>query len=250
MTPWKSAFSGGLSSPPALCAPANRFAWKVAAALGAGTLALGFSLFGGCSDDTGTGGEGGGENPELVDVVYLGGTDEALEALLAASIKDEPANAPVFDEPLDGATIGPDNPTFRWHLGSTTARRGPTNPVDPRTFGAPRAPELSPLERTLGALLHSALAHTPAAYAHGTPVNGAATFIVLSTDADDKVLRVFTTSLELTPDNTAWGQIKDAAAASNNTLHAQLTYAIFEDNRVAQDGGPWQGAEITVTVTP
>jgi hypothetical protein len=39
-----------------------------------------------------------------------------------------------------------------------------------------------------------------------------------------------------------------AAAAAPITL--KLTGAIFQDNRIAQDGGPYKGSEFTFTISP
>ena len=77
---------------------------------------------------------------------------------------------------------------------------------------------------------------------HGDPVNGRAYLVVFSTAADPELLRVFTTNLSYTPDATAWGTLTGAGEAVSVTI----TSAVFEQNRVAQGGGPWVGPAVTL----
>ena len=72
---------------------------------------------------------------------------------------------------------------------------------------------------------------------HGDPVNGRAYLVVFATATDPEVLRVFTTETSYTPDAAAWSTVTGAGAAVTVTI----TSAIFEQNRVAQGGGPWVG---------
>ena len=93
-------------------------------------------------------------------------------------------------------------------------------------------------------LLERALSNVPSAYAHGEPVNGPAYFLVLSTASDPKLVRVFTLASEYTPDATTWAKIAGAGAP----ITATILSAQFEENRVLQDGGPWESAPITFSV--
>lgn len=192
-----------------------------------------------CADDTSSGGAGGGD--PLGDVQYQGGaTDEALEALLAATPKDEPARAPVFDFPLDGAELpSGDVPIFKWHAGAT-ARANPP----------PRLPAFEPLAPTrraspVDALLGLALAWETPALAHGTPITGPAFLLTMESDGT-RIARLFTTGTEYLPNADTWAKLK----AAKQPLKLTLLGAEFETNRVAQDGGPWQGTPVTVTVGP
>lgn len=77
---------------------------------------------------------------------------------------------------------------------------------------------------------------------HGDPVNGRAFLLVFATEGDPQLLRVFTTGLSYTPDDAAWSKVSGAGGAVTVTI----TSAIFEQNRVAQGGGPWVGPAITL----
>lgn len=77
---------------------------------------------------------------------------------------------------------------------------------------------------------------------HGDPLNGRAYLVVFSTPASPELLRVFTTNLTYTPDADAWATITGAGEAVSVTI----TNAVFEQNRVAQGGGPWVGPTVTL----
>ena len=192
-----------------------------------------------CSDDTGTGGAGGGD--PLGDVQYQGNaTDEALEALLAATPKDEPARAPVFDFPLDGATLpSGEAPIFTWHAGATARAQPPARLPSCDAF-AP-TPPWTPVDALLGV----ALAHATPALAHGTPTTGSAFLLTMEADGAP-VARVFTTGTEYLPNADTWAKLKSAKQPVTLTLLG----AEFETNRVAQDGGPWESVPVTVTIGP
>ena len=217
--------------------------WKaLLAASAAGSVTLAGALFGGCSDDTGTGGGGGGSGADLSGVIYEdAATDEALEALLAASIANEPEKAAVIDAPEGGDALpATPIPTFRWHAG--TQASGPVR-SPAQWWTLPRGPVRTPSSR-FASLLEQALSGVPSAYAHGDPVNGTGYFLVLSTASNDKLVRVFTLGTEYTPDPTTWATITGAG----EPIFAAILSAEFEANRVIQGGGPWQSEPITFTV--
>ncbi|WP_437775416.1 hypothetical protein [Sorangium sp. So ce1097] len=203
---------------------------------------------GACSD----GGGGASSVPELADVIYEGGaTDEALDVLLAAEPKDDPAQGTVFDAPEDGATLpGDAAPELTFHIAGAAQGAAPRAAPAPRRAagGAPvdlRAREPgagSPRWGELGALLGPARA----ARAHGTPVNGRAYLLVFSTPGREGLLRVFTTRLSYTPDAAAWEKLRAAGAP----ITVDVTNAIFENNRIVQGGGPFAGEPVTFSIEP
>lgn len=210
---------------------------------GASTFAL--SLGAGCGDDTGAGGESDEENPALADVVYAGGaTDEALESLLDATATESATQGAGFTSPANGATVSAaSSPSFTWAVGAKSGRLTPADhPVqifsDP-TKTQPRQCDDHPM---IG-LLQGFLAHERSAFAHGTPTSGPAYFVVFSASGNDKLLRVFTTDTSYAPDATALGKLKGAG-----TIHAVIENAEFDQNRIAQDGGPFTGPAIDFTV--
>ncbi|WP_437874975.1 hypothetical protein [Sorangium sp. So ce513] len=204
---------------------------------------------GACSD----GGGGASSVPELADVIYEGGaTDEALDVLLAATPKDDPAQGTVFDAPEDGATLpGDAPPELTFHIAGAAQGAAPrAAPALRRAAGGaavdPRAREpgaaTSPAWADLGALLGPARA----AQAHGTPVNGRAYLLVFSTPGHEGLLRVFTTRLSYTPDAAAWDKLRAAGAP----ITVDVTNAIFENNRIVQGGGPFAGEPVTFSIAP
>jgi hypothetical protein len=84
------------------------------------------------------------------------------------------------------------------------------------------------------------------AEAHGTPFSGTATWVVFSTAANSKLHRVFTSELSHTPLQAAW----DTLMAAGAPITVTLVGAIFEDNRLAADGGPFEGSSTTFTIAP
>jgi hypothetical protein len=208
--------------------------------LGAG--AAGVGLLAACGDDHDHDheGEGGGVvDPGIADVVFEGGaTDEALEALIAAGATSDLTQGTRFLEPLAGATLDPSTPiTFRWAVGQTDAK-APSVEAPSRVAGVPRRSvadlaEPGLVERALGALLGVRTAH-----AHGTPIDGRAYFLVFRTESNPRLLRVFTTRLDYTPSSEAWAKL---TGEGGGTITAEITGAIFEQNRIPADGGPWLG---------
>jgi hypothetical protein len=157
---------------------------------------------------------------ELADVIYQGGAnDEALELLIATAATPDATRAAVLTWPADGESI-PASPVkeFWWEEGSTAR---------------------APVERLL-------LGPLRAAFAHGAPVNGPAYFVVFSTSTNDKLVRVFTTELSFTPDAATWQKMVDA----NEPVQCVITNAVFDNNLLAADGGPFVGAPTTFSITP
>jgi hypothetical protein len=80
------------------------------------------------------------------------------------------------------------------------------------------------------------------ALAHGTPINGRAYLFVFSTVDDPALLRVFTTSPDYIPDDAALAKLH----AVTDKIEVEVTNAIFEENRIPADAGPFKGVPITV----
>ena len=206
----------------------------------------------GTTGTTGTGGAGGAaENKNIADVIYEAETnDEALEVLLAATPAANPAKVAVFDAPTDAAALpSTPIPTFSWSMkAGTGGARAPMPPTMTRLalgdFVArerrewPGREQLRPLLDLLGS--------ERAASAHGAPLNGLGYFLVFTTKANDKLLRVFTAKTTYTPDAAAWAKLTSAGGS----IAASVLTAIFDNNDVAADGGPFAGPAISFTVTP
>lgn len=202
-----------------------------------GTAALcAITMNGACHDDTGP--------IELEDVLYEGGaSDEALESLIAAKLVTDASQAAIFDAPMSGATLpATPAPTFSWKVGGMAA-----NDVRPST-GEPGA-AVAFLHRSFDEVAPRALTNflfggSRSAYAHGEPLSGPGYLLVFSTASNDKLLRVFTSKTTYTPDDAALTRLTEAG----DTIHAVVTHAEFEENRIATDGGPFAGTEITFTL--
>lgn len=170
---------------------------------------------------------GGGAPPidDLLDVVYEGGaTDEALRAMLAESlVTSSSEGASMLTPPPSSSLTSASAPTFVWAVGAKTAVGEAPRAVDP----ARRAPPRRGIALRLG---------PRAALAHGTPISGRAYFVVFTSLRGERLARVFTTSLEHTPSENVWGRIAAAGA-----FFVVVTNALFEENRVAADGGPYRG---------
>ena len=82
-----------------------------------------------------------------------------------------------------------------------------------------------------------------AAFAHGAPFNGTAFYLVFSTDQDEQILRVFTNATSYTPDEAAWEKL----SAAEGTIKLEIMSAIFENNLLTSDGGPYDGSSITLS---
>ena len=193
----------------------------------------------GCGDDSagGNGGSGGsGGQASLAGVVYEGGaTDEALEALVATPAKTNAAEAVAFTAPAEGAVVPVDPvPTFKWAIGGGDARLPPADLLR-LPGGHTETHEPGWIER---------LIHAREAHAHGVPISGRAYFVTFSDAAGTPVLRVFTQKLEYTPAADALEKLAVAGA-----VKADVVNAIFEENRIVADGGPFTGTPRSFSVT-
>lgn len=84
------------------------------------------------------------------------------------------------------------------------------------------------------------------ASAHGDPFNGTGTLLVFSTASDAKLVRVFTGVTTCTPTKEEW----DKMAAAGKPITITLISAVFEQDRVVMNGGPFAGSISTFTVAP
>jgi hypothetical protein len=168
-------------------------------------------------------------------VVYLGGaTDEALDALVAATAKSDDSKAITFEAPAKDEVIPGDDPfTFVWLEAGAQAR---IDPLQPR----PKHREAPVLERALGVLL----AGTPVAHAHGDPISGPAYYLIFSSSTEKELVKVFTTGTDYQPGGNEWNKLKGV----DGTVTLRLVWADFEENRIVQDGGPWSTPPLTFTI--
>lgn len=210
------------------------------------------TLVAGCGDSGAGAGGSGGAPAVIPDVVYEAlASDEAYEALLAATPIEDTAEAAYVTSPAEGAALGAASPeTFEWRVGPTEARWAPVTPSGPR-FGAARHAEGARPGSVHGwltgapvdVLLGPALSARQAA-AHGPPVNGRAYYLVVEDAAGAIVHHVFTLDLSHTPSPEAWALL----AAAEGPLRGHVVNAIFEDNRIVEDGGPFLGPSVTFSV--
>ncbi len=206
----------------------------------------------GCKGSSGTGGAGGDQgDPTLADVVFEGGaTDEALGALIAATPATTPPTLVAnFTSPTNNAMVASSPaPRFTWARGAMATDARPVElpaPLFEREVG-PRAGagRRGPFEGAARSIAEALLAGIPEAHAHGTPMSGTGYFVLFTTTKNDKLLRVFTSATEYTPDAASLAKLQGAGEA----IHAVVTNADFDQNRIAQDGGPYKGAEIVFTL--
>lgn len=209
--------------------------------LGLATVGFGVGLFVGCGDSSSDG--TGGAGPDISDVVFEGGTnDEALEALLAAVVKDDAEKVPVVTWPLDGDEVPADEaPWFGWQPASELAQA----PMQPSLLRyGHKLPLPSRQPTVVQQLLEPLFAGVRPAHAHGEPISGPAYFAVISSESEPELVRVFTTAREYLPTEEVWEKIK----AVNEPITVTVTAAEFDGNRIAQGGGPWKGSSITFTI--
>ncbi len=209
--------------------------------VGLGALGFGLGLFGGCGD---SGSDGtGGQGPDISDVIYEGGTnDEALEALLAAAVVEDAEKVPVVTWPLDGDEMPDDEiPWFGWQPASELAQ-APVQPTPHRYGRTLPPPSLQPT--VVQRVMEPLLAGVRSAHAHGEPISGPGFFAVISSESEPELVRVFTTAREYLPTEEVWEKIK----AVNEPITVTVTAAEFDNNRIAQEGGPWKGSSITFTI--
>jgi len=185
---------------------------------------------------------------ELSDVLFEGGaTDEALVALDSALDQKDPVadatRSPVLDMPSAAQLPKSPVPTFTWHSGMVTH-------LSPgRMDVLPDAPALIqwPESKSVVAMgLSEFFGPVKAAHAHGDPLVGPATFLVFSTATNAKLVRVFTNQTSYTPAQSVW----DKLVAANAEITLSLIGAEFDNNRIADGGGPFQGTKYVFTITP
>ncbi len=174
---------------------------------------------------------------DLVDVVYVGGpTDESLLHLLVARVEDEPSKRLVLDSPDTSVPAAKELPaTIAFHSASQAS-------VAPRR----RAPESAerPAWRRLASQVLAFVSPERSAWAHGTPYNGQAYYLVVN-DATGKLqLRVFTAQTSYTPDTGTWQKLAGAA----QPLTLQATSGFFEENEIPIDGGPFVGGSFQFSI--
>jgi hypothetical protein len=194
------------------------------------------------SDDATSGGTSSGGD-DLADVIYEvegGGGDEALEALLSVEPVREPSKFAVLSVPVEGQAFEASAPpTFAWDVEQAAQSR--VLPGEAPRWLAPRRDvrtvhARSPLDELFGPIR--------SAHAHGPPVNGEAYLLVIEGPDDDELLRVFTTKTSYTPDETTWNEV----AAAAGPLTAWVLMGIFDENRIAPDGGPFPGPRVAFTI--
>ena len=237
-----------------------RFDHRFLARLALVTVPLCCAPFLGCSDseDDDAAAAGGHELEGYEDVAYEGDTtDEALVSLVAAleqGTVEDPAKSAVLDAPVE-AVPAATPPTFTWHVGPESRREAPDRsrhaalpPSEPlpgpslRLFEQP-APRAGTF---LELALQAALSGVPSAHAHGDPFNGYGTLLAVSSSSNPKLARVFTGDSTWTPSAAIWQAIVDAGG----TLTVTLVGADFEQNRIAEGGGPFDGSTTTFTIAP
>jgi len=218
---------------------------RIAVASLAGATALGFGLFAGCQDDT-TDGVGGAQASEIEGVIYEGGmTDEALEALLEAPLKTDVEKTAAFTWPEPDAQISPTEPfEFCWHVGPVAQRSQPKSDSRLGLHFEPSVVEPSAFDVASRSLLGSMLSGVPAAHAHGTPVNGPGYFLVISSESEPYLVRVFTNIFDYKINDPDWEKMKAVKAP----MTAKVIWADFETNRVLPEGGPWEGTPVTFSI--
>jgi len=177
-----------------------------------------------CSSSSSSIADAGTVTEDLEDVIYEGGAnDEALRALLGgASQKGRTVSvtAPTTNEVVPG-----DQPfVFAWSdIKQASLDRKRQSP-------------------TFGARLRDFLEGT--AFAHGESINGAGYFVTFSTADNPKLLRVFTTKNGTVPAAAAWGRMK----AAKVPISVRIRAATFEESRLANGGGPFDGPVTTFTI--
>lgn len=190
--------------------------------------ALSFLLLAACSDHDEP--APSKTEPDISTTVYVGGTtDEALEPFIDATPKDDPRYYVIVDSPELGEPLPSNTPAeLRYHLASEATHL----PSRPPPVLAPEPRWKRPLRELL-----QLLGPPRVAYAHGTPYNGTAYFLLFR-DADGAPqLSVFTGQGTYAPDDPAWKTL----AAAKQPLSLEITSAFFEDNAIPLDGGPFVG---------
>lgn len=206
------------------------------------TLRLATFAFTGLSLSVGAGCEEESTAPPEAEVIYeAGATDEALDALLAETAQDVPAEAAHLTWPVDGEMLLPDDPLSFWFERFEEEARIGVPPSPTRHASRGFELDFGVSSRTLSPFVVPALFALPnEAFAHGTPINGRAYYLVASTKDRPNLLRVFTMDETFEPDEAA----KSILTGARAPITVVVTNAVFEDNRVIE--GPFEGIPITV----
>lgn len=169
-----------------------------------------------CEDD-----HGSNTNP---DVVFEAGTnDEALRTLLDTPAVKDPARGPWVSSPTPNAKIPKASPmTFEWRgMTASLDRHGPARSRSDMPIGPMRS-----------------------ASAHGAPVSGVASLLVVASADNPQLLRVFTKNTTYKPDDATWTRLTQASG----TLNATITTASFDNNNLVQGSGPFATDAIPFTL--
>lgn len=153
---------------------------------------------------------------EVTDETMLGMAN-AMEASapMSSSTKSPTLDYPEHQASLPAGTI----PTFTWHLGSgSDAARTSTNGLSPTAIEP----------------------------AHGDPFSGYATYLEFMVGMEAPMTEVLTSELSWTPSQEVW----DTFVAAGQPIMVMLIGAEFEQDRVIQDGGPYEGSVIEFEVVP
>lgn len=165
----------------------------------------------GCSDDEATHDQVAG----LEDVVYEGGaTDEALNALIGAPVKA--GKTVTFTAPAAGASVKTGDAAFTL------------------TWDA--------LAKASASFWKSAF-EPKVAHAHGAALFGNGYYLQFTRDGQS-ILSVFTANTSYTPTVSAWQKLV------TGNVSVTLTAALFDNNNVARDGGPYLSSPVAFTITP
>jgi hypothetical protein len=178
--------------------------------------------------------------PPTSDVIFEGtATESALVSLLDAPVQTDVAQAASFTWTSSGTTFSASQPlTLCWTSGATAR----AEPFDLQHVGHPN--ETPPTPERLGFL--GALFSASSAYANGSPLTGRGYLLVLSTSANAKLVRVFTTNHDYSPDATVMKKL----AAAGTPITAVVTTAYFTGDSLTTMGGPFKGNPVTFTMTP
>ncbi|HET7544941.1 MAG TPA: hypothetical protein VFK05_33980 [Polyangiaceae bacterium] len=204
-----------------------------------GAAYLSLSLLVACSSNSNQPtGSNGPDETQTSDVLYVDGiTDEALDRLLDGTPKNDSRRVISVDSPDLTAPVPKDSPaTFSFHPASEA-----THAPGPRL--APAKTALAKWQRAAHEFMQL-LAPERIAYAHGTPYNGTAYYLVFSDKDGKHVLQVFTPHTSFTPENTDWGHLRDAP----QPLTLAITSADFDADSIPADGGPFVGGKFSFRI--
>jgi hypothetical protein len=164
---------------------------------------------------------------DIADVIYRpGATDEGLLTLLNARAVTRTSAEPVITAPTEGAELAA-SMTFTYQAGATARRRIQRGGARDWSL-----PGWLTLERS--------------AFAHGAPMNGDAFFVAFSTTGHPKFMRIFTQDMSYVPTDAEWQHL----ATAGDTITLTVTRAIYEENRLTEDGGPYVGKPLHFSVVP